>query len=388
MARAIQQTTDGGFIVAGSSNSIDGDVTGNPGGFSFWVVKLNPEGDIEWQRSLGGPGNDFASSIQQTKDGGFIVAGYSANQNYDDSGWVHSDWVVKLDSNGEIEWERTYGGIKSTGISDIRQTKDGGFIFAGTIYFVDEDVIKKRGESSCWVVKLNSIGEIEWERVLGGSGRDSGRAVRQTKDGNFIVAANTTSSDGDVTLNRGKNDFWVIKLDTKGGTIWQRTFGGSDDDRAADIQQTTDGGYIVVGSTSSNDGDVYGRSGFLSYWIIRLDVDGHLIWQRALGQGVSVASSVQQMKNGGYIIAGRCSTGGASGPRGAGNYWIVRLNTEGDVVWQKFLGGNRFERATSIQQTSDGGFIVAGYSSSSGGDVTGNPLGGTSFWIVKLGPER
>ena len=237
---------------------------------------------------------------------------------------------------------------------------------------------------------------IELARSYGGSGNDWARAIQQTTDGGYIVAAHTESSDGDVTLNRGLSDYWVIKLNAQGGIVWQKTYGGSGYDTAASIEQTPDGGYIVAGSSSSggwassSDGDVSGKRGITNYWIVKLDAEGKLLWQRPLGGSMmDQANSVQQTTDGGYIVAGDSISkdGDVSGNRGNADYWIVKLNVRGKIVWQKTLGGSGSDIATSIQQTTDGGYIIAGHSDSKDGDVSGNH-GGYDYWIVKLvGPE-
>ena len=278
--RAIQQTADGGYIVVGSSDSQDGDVTLNRGQSDFWVIKLNSDGDIVWQKSLGGSGIDIAFAVQQTTDSGYIVAGASWSSDGDVSqnrGGADA-WVVKLDSNGEIEWQKIYGGSRDDMLLDIRQTTDGGFIFTGYTYSNDGDVSGNHGDADCWVVKLDPRGAIEWQRVLGGSRHDEGNGIRQTKDGGYIVAGSTTSTDGDVLKNNGGQDFWIIKLDVAGNIVWQKTYGGSRNEIGPFIEQTTDEGYIVAGRSFSNDGDVSGNRGSFDYWVIKLDVEGNLLW--------------------------------------------------------------------------------------------------------------
>ena len=195
--------------------------------------------------------------------------------------------------------------------------------------------------SDCWVVKLNSRGEIEWQRCLGGSYEDWAYSIQQTSDGGFIVAGETCSNDGDVSGNHGEYDFWVVKLNSSGEIEWQRCLGGSDYDYASSIQQTLDGGFIVAGYTKSNDGDVSGwHEGYDPY-------------------------------------------GGDPLP----DCWVVKLNSSGEIEWQRCLGGSEIDGAKSIQQTTEGGFIVAGYSESNDGDVSGNHGEGDA-WVVKLSPPE
>jgi len=406
-AYSIQQTDDGGFIVAGYSESNDGDVSGNRGSADYWVVKLNSAGEIEWQRSLGGSGDDVAYSIQQTSDGGFIVAGRSNSNDGDVSGNHGSAdyWVVKLNSSGEIVWQTSLGGSSWDFVPSIQQTADGGFIVAGGSTSNDGDVSGNHGGGDYWVVKLNSAGEIEWQRSLGGSSYDAANSIQQTSDGGFVVAGGSYSIDGDVSGNHGSADYWVVKLNSAGEIVWQKCLGGSDNDLAFSIQQTADGGFIIAGYSCSNDGDVSGNHGSRDYWVVKLNSAGEIEWQKCLGgSGDDEARSIHQTADGGFIVAGysESNDGDVSGNHPGGyyesdstwheypDYWVVKLNSFGEIVWQKSLGGSDYDEAFSIQQITDGGFIIAGVSYSNDGDVSGHH-GSTDYsdyWIVKLSPEE
>jgi|GEM_PF-365026 len=387
-AFSIQQTVDGGFIVAGYSISNNGDVTGNQGDNDYWIVKLDNVSNIEWQKSLGGSGDDRANSIQQTVDGGFIVAGSSNSNNGDVTGNQGNNdyWIVKLDNVGNIEWQKSLGGSSVDQATSIQQTVDGGFIVAGRSNSNNGDVTGNQGGTDYWIVKLDNVGNIEWQKSLGGSGTDYALSIQQTVDGGFIVAGYSISNNGDVTGNQGDNDYWIVKFDNIGNIEWQKSLGGSGDDRAYSILQTEDGGFIVAGYSSSNNGDVTGNKGGWDYWIVKLDNVGNIEWQKSLGgNGSDAANSIQQTVDGGFIVAGYSGSnnGDVTGNKGGWDYWIVKLDNVGNIEWQKSLGGSGFDQARSIQQTVDGGFIVTGYSSSNNGDVTGNQ-GSYDYWIVKL----
>ncbi len=407
-AYSIQQTSDGGYIVAGISHSNDGDVTGNHGGLDYWVIKLDANGNIIWQKCLGGTTQDEAYSIQQTSDGGYIVAGRSKSTDGDVTG-NHGGldyWVIKLDANGNIIWQKCLGGTEDDFVNSIQQTSDGGYIVAGFSESNDGDVTgnHKKYENyyfyyyDYWVVKLDANGNIIWQKSLGGTHYDYAQSIQQTSDGGYIVAGKSLSNDGDVTGNHGGwayddywvGDYWVVKLDTSGDIIWQKCLGGTEDEWAYSIQQTSDGGYIVAGCSLSTDGDVTGNHGGLDYWVIKLDANGNIIWQKSLG-GTSwdTAYSIQQTSDGGYIVAGgsHSTDGDVTGNHGGSDYWVIKLDANGNIIWQKSLGGTTSDYAESIQQTSDGGYIVAGYSGSTDGDVTGNH-GGRDYWIVKLSSDN
>jgi hypothetical protein len=277
IAYTIQQTSDGGFIVAGYTESNDGDISGNHGGGDALVVKLNNSGTIEWQKCLSGTGVDIAYSIQQTSDEGFIVAGYTSSNDGDVSGnhGGHSDaWVVKLNSSGDIEWQKCLGGTSDDYAYCIQQTSDGGFIVAGYTKSNDGDVSGNHGGGSdYWVVKLNSIGDIEWQKCLGGTDWDKANSIQQTSDGGFIVAGYTDSNNGNVSGYHGLGDAWIVKLNSTGDILWQKCLGGTNWDFANSIQQTNDGGFIVAGGTRSNDGDVSGYHGVGGgdFWVVKLN---------------------------------------------------------------------------------------------------------------------
>lgn len=397
MAYAVVQTSDGGYIVAGWTSSNDDDVSGNHGEKDAWVVKLNEEGNVQWQKCLGGSGHDAANDVEQTKDGGYIVVGWTSSNDGDvteNRGEVDA-WVVKLDREGNIQWQRCLGGSWYDRANDVEQTSDGGYIVVGSTRSTDGDVTGNHGKEDAWVVKLDASGNIQWQKCLGGSDREEAHAVEQTSDGGYILAGWTWSEDGDVSGNHGNGDAWVVKLDREGNIQWQKCLGGSDADGVYDVEQSSDGGYIVVGSTGSNDGDVEGyhpgRFGIHSEgdaWVVKLDREGNIQWQRCLGgSDQDEAYDVEQTLDGGYILAGSTrSNDGDVSERRAGmgtDFWVVKLDEEGKIQWQRRLGGFFYDGARAVEQTSDGGYIVAGWTDSNDGDVSGSH-GKRDVWVVKL----
>jgi len=345
---------------------------------------------IQWQKCLGGTNDDRANSIQQTSDGGFIVAGYTKSNDGDVLGnhGGHDFWVVKLDGLGAIQWQKYLGGTSDDEAYSIQHTSDGGFIVAGFTDSNNGNVSGNHGDRDCWVVKLNSSGILQWQKCLGGTDYDEAYSIEQTSDGGFIVVGRTSSNDGDVSGNHGSSDYWIVKLNNSGTLQWQKCLGGTGADRANSIQQTSDGGFIVAGYTYSNDGDVSGHHGtnYPDYWVVKLDGLGAILWQKCLG-GTSNdgATFIKQISDGGFIVAGftYSNDGDVSGNHGGFDYWVVKLDNSGNIEWQKCLGGTSDDYAESIQQTSDGGFIVVGYTSSNNGNVSGNH-GGWEYWVVKL----
>lgn len=390
-ASCIQQTPDGGYIMAGSTTSSDGDVTDPPDGADCWVVKLDALGGIAWNACLGGSGNDGTSSIEQTSDGGYILAGISDSDDGDVVG-AHGErdgWLVKLDATGNITWQRPLGGSGQDRIHGAVECAAGGFIAVGNTYSFDGDVSGNLGYYDAWVVRLDDQGTLMWQRCLGGNDAETIFAVRQATDGGYILVGNALSTDGDVSGNHGQTDLWVVKLDASGEITWQKCFGGSGIDEGADIRLTPDGGYLAGGQSNSTDGDVSGVHGVVAsdFWIVKMDADGNLQWQKALGGGLSdYINCIQVLPDGGALAAGRTSssTGDVSGDHGYEDYWVVRTDAMGELLWQHALGGSNVDEANTIAATNDGGCIVAGSVTSTNGQVQ-NSHGSGEAWVVKLG---
>ena len=353
-AKSLKQTTDG-YIVVGNTESFDGDVQGNHGNKDFWVVKLNRNGNMQWQKALGSYGYETAFSTQQTIDGGYIVAGQASTNDGDVTGnhGYLDFWVVKLDANGSLQWEQSFGGSAADFATCIQQTADGGYIVGGVTNSNDKQVSGNHGSSDEWVVKLNASGKIQWKKTYGGSASDYLNCIVQTKDGGYITAGGTNSNNGDVsgTHDIVYGDFWITKLDKNGNLQWQKTFGGGDYEFANSIAQTLDGGYIVAGWNRSKNGDIQGNHGDYDLWVVKLNSNGNLIWQHSLGGGNGdFGYSIQQIGDNGYIIAGGSDSnnGDVSGNHGREDFWIVKLNGSGNLQWQKSLGGSEYEEARSI----------------------------------------
>ena len=391
-----QQTSDGGYIMVGDVASTNGDVTNVHGRYDWWVVKTNSTGAIQWKKSLGGSGNDYANTIRQTSDGGYIISGETSSTDGDVTGnhGINDCWVVKLDPSGIITWQKSLGGTGSDFAEDIIQTSDGGYMMVGNTTSNDGDVSGNHGGLDYWVVKLTSSGNISWQKCLGGSMYDYAYSIKQTSDGGYIVAGDVSSNDGDVSGNHGSFDYWIVKLDGTGKITWKKTMGGAGEDDAHDIQPTSDGGYIVAGFSNSIDGYVSGNHGGFDYWIVKINALGGIIWQKSLGgTQTDYAYSIKQTSDGGYAVGGYeySKDGDVTDNHGNYDYWVVKLNNLGALIWQKTLGGTNNDYAYSLQLTSDGGFLISGDSQSNDGDVTNNHQatgfrGLWDYWAVKLSP--
>lgn len=390
-ASCIKQTSDGGYILAGWSNSNNGIVTGNHGSFDCWIVKLSSTGLLEWQKSYGGTSADKANSIIQTNDGGYILTGFANSNNGDVIGnhGSYDFWVIKLTSTGIIEWQKTLGGSSLDQAYSIIQTSDGGYVVAGTALSVDGDVTSNHGSHDYWIVKLSLNGIIEWQKSLGGTNSDNGISIIESSNGGYIVAGYSNSNDGNVTGNHGDFDCWVVKLTVSGIIEWQKSYGGTGNDRARCIYQTADNGYIFCGYTESNNGDVSGNHGSSDFWIIKITAIGNIEWQKTIG-GTAVDNSygIIQTSVGEYVVVGysQSNNGDVLVNYGSSDALIVKISAIGEIMWQKTIGGTDIELLRSIIKTTGGEYVVAGYSYSNNGNITGNN-GGSDYLVAKLNPE-
>jgi hypothetical protein len=345
-AFSIEQTTDGSFVVARRTYSF------GAGDFDFWVLKLDTLGNVQWEKTYGGAGGEDTRFIQPTTDGGYVVAGLT--DSFGAGNWDY--WALKLDASGNVQWQKTYGGASNDRGLSIQQTTDGGFVIAGGTYSFGA------GDWDFWVLKLDTSGNVAWQKTYGGTNEDIAFFLKQTSDGGYVVAGHTYS------FGAGNYDFWVLKLDASGNVTWQKTYGGASADAALSIQQTTDGGFVVTGWTES-----FG-AGSYDLWVLKLDASGNVQWQKTYGGTDSErAYSIRQTTDGGFIVAGWTGSFGAGG----WDSWVLKLDASGTVQWQKTFGGALDEQAFSIEQTTDGGFVAAGYTNSFG-------AGSYDFWVLKM----
>jgi hypothetical protein len=314
-AFSVQQTSDGGYIVAGKTRSF------GAGGRDLFLIKTDANGNIQWAKTYGGIATGWTPSVQQTSDGGYIVADYASGDIF----------LIKIDENGNIQWAKTYGGTYSDYPYSVQQTSDGGYIVAGETWSLGA------GSADLFLIKTDANGNIIWAKTYGGTHYDVASSVQQTSDGGYIVVGTTRS------FGAGSYDIFLIKTDANGNIIWAKTYGGTDRDGASSVQQTSDGGYIVAGETYS-----FG-AGYSDAFLIKTDANGNIIWAKTYGGTYGdYACSVQQTSDGEYIVAGY------------GDIFLIKIDANGNIIWAKTYGGTYGDYAYSVQQTSDGGYIVAG----------------------------
>ncbi|HSI90227.1 MAG TPA: T9SS type A sorting domain-containing protein [Adhaeribacter sp.] len=407
--RSLKQTADGGYILAGSSHSGNSGDKSEPNRHPFnsntadyWVVKLDATGNKIWDKTFGGDAHDALSAMQQTSDGGYILAGSSSSGLTGDRSQANNGlvdfWILKLDSAGTKQWDQAFGGSQTNRATSIQQTADGGYIIGGSSNsgVSGHKSQPNLGSDDYWIVKTDAAGNKLWDKTFGTSSKETLNSIYQTSDGGYILAGTSEGSiGGDKTgASRGGADYWVVKTDANGLKQWDKTFGGNGADEAFSICQTSDGGYLLGGSSASSilsgDKSQPSKGGF-DYWVIKLAANGNLIWDRSFGgAGNDRLLSLQQTRSGNFILGGYSDSGTSSNktqPRiGSVDYWVIELNSIGNQLWDMTLGGTSQNALWEIRQTSDSGFILGGYSNSGiSGDKSQATKGGYDYWIVKLG---
>jgi hypothetical protein len=405
--KSLKQTTDGGYILGGFTESgISGDKTqASRGGVDYWIMKLDANGNKIWDKTFGGNDHDFLTSLQQTADGGYIVGGASfsgiSGDKTQTSKGSYDYWVVKLDASGNKTWDKTYGGSSYDYLNSLQQTSDGGYILGGHSES-DMGGDKSQGNNSApgysdyWILKLDASGNKIWDKSYGGGFDDLLNSLQQTSDGGFILGGSSDSGiSGDKTQTcKGVDDYWVVKVDSSGNKIWDKTFGGNSYDDLNSLQQTTDGGYILGGFSSSGiGGDKTQASqgqGSADFWVLKLDANGNKTWDKTIGgSNADALHSLQQTSDGGYILGGESSSG-ISGDKsqalvGLTDYWVVKIDASGNKTWDKTLGGSGDDLLYSLHQTSNGDYIMGGMSNSGiSGDKSQASKGSYDFWAIKL----
>lgn len=389
-ARSVYQTSDGGSIIAGNSNSIDGDVTGNHGSYDYWVVKVDAAGTVQWKNSYGGSASDKGYAVIQLSNGGYLIVGNASSTDGDVTGNHGSSdyWIVRVNSAGAILWQKSYGGTSTDIARGAIQGLDGNLFVIGYSRSINGNVTNPHGGYDFWLTKLDTSGNLLWQKTYGGTKDELAYTVKQAADSSLLIVGYTLSDDGDVAgLNHStKNDIWVVKTDKAGTLLWQKTLGGNSDDYSNSFIQTSDKGYLIVGYTGSYDGDVYGNFGQDDLWVIKLDSAGTTEWQKTYGgTDNDRANYAAETNDGGFVITGHSESNDIDLSQNYGNkdFWLLKLNASGTLEWKKSLGGNLEDNSYSVAQSSDGGIIAVGISASTTNDVTLNH-GGNDFWIVKI----
>jgi gliding motility-associated-like protein len=400
----IELTSDGNYLSGGYSYSnISRDKTENSrGSGDYWVFKIDDNtGGILWQKTIGGNNFDHLTSAKQTADGGYILAGYSSSsisgEKSENSRGGDDYWVVKLDTNRNIIWNKTYGGTGTDRLTSIIETADGGYLMGGSSdsNISGEKSENCRGNLDMWLIKINATGVISWQKTFGGSKSDWVESIIQKPNGDYVLAGSSHSNiSGEKTEDSyGLGDYWILKINPSGTIVWQKTIGGNNGDYAKSIVTTSDGNYIIGGDSTSNisgDKNQNTITNSTDIWLVKINDNGQLLWQKNIGgNSTDTFENLRLTPDNGIILA-TMSYSGISGvktesSRGERDYWIIKLDLNGNIEWDKTLGGDNLDQTKSIVQAKDGGFVTVGWSrSNASGDKTENKSGLQDIWIVKL----
>ena len=314
-AYQIIETSDNGFAIIGYSKSADGDVIQNKGFEDVWILKLDISGNILWKTTTGFAGTDKGFQIIQTEDGGFFVGGILdvtasgglGNARFATKHAGGDYWVLKLNAAGIIEWRKYFGGQNTDTCYGITATPDG-YLIIGSSDSTDVDIKNNQGSYDFWVIKINKTGTLVWEKSFGGDQIDEARAITATDDGNFIIIGDTRSSNKDIANNNGGADLWAIKIAENGQLIWQKNYGGASFDVGRSIHKTTDGGFLISGSSRSADNKIINK-GQNDAWILKIDKNGKQLWQKTIGgTEIDFCYDAIELNNGNIIAVGESSS--------------------------------------------------------------------------------
>lgn len=388
-----QKTSDGGFIIAGSSSSIDGDVTGNRSlNYDIWVIKTDASGTIQWQKTYGGTNSDTAASIKTTSDGGYIVTGTTFSANGDVTGYKGNGdiWIIKINATGGIQWQKTLGGTKTDMAVSIEQYPDGSYILLGSTNSNDGDVTQNSEEFDYWLLKINNLGSVIWQKTYSSndlcSKDDLACNLILTSDGSILISGNGNLGRGALSGIMCSQEIYLLKINSSGMLQWQKTFGGKDTDVVSKTISTLDGGLLIGGLSNSTDGDVKENKGDVDMWLIKTTGDGTVSWEKSIGGTKwDKINSLQATLDGGYIIIGETTSSNGDFKSGKGliDLVIVKLTAIGTMEWTKTIGGSGAEKGIEILQTNDDSYVVFGNSNSTNGDITNNN-GNSDIIISKL----
>ena len=343
---SVVHTSDGGYAAVGHSG-LSGVVD-----YDVYLFKIDSAGNMEWNKTYGGAGNDRAYSVVQTNDGGYAIAG-STNS----SGVGGLDfYLVKTDSAGNMEWNKTYGGAGNDVAYSVVQTSSGRYVITGGTFSFG------RGDGDIYWIATNSAGDRVWNKTYGGWALDRGLSVMETADLGYVIGGFTWS---DVTTSL---DFYLLKIDSAGNMSWSRTYGGEENDVMSCAVQTTDGGYAIVGGALS-----YGAGG-IDFYLVKTDSAGNMIWNKTYGgAGSEIPYSVVQTNDGGYALTGYTTSFGHSIADG----YLVKTDAAGNMMWNKTYGGENTDVLRSIVQATDGGYLMVG-------EFDSWPSVEDDFWLVKV----
>lgn len=363
-ALSVQITPDGGCIILGDTSSNDGDISDTPGYIDFWVVKLDAQGNITWEKTFGSNNTDYPGSIVLSNDGGYVITGTVGSCNGDVVCEDNYDslWLMKLNGSGILQWQKTYG--MNCG-NDIQNTADGGYVIAGKTNV-------NSGDCDAIVLKIDSNGNQQWLKTFGGNYEQEALSVMQTNEGEYLVAF--------IDRPMSSYDTTILKLEADGDLIWQQNIGGALGDRIYDMRIAADGNYILAGYSNTSDA-----------WLIKTTPNGEMLWQKTYGgSNTDLVKSVVALPDGGFVASGFTGSnndGDIIGPHPNNDAWLFRVDAEGNLLWQKYIGAMGIDLFNDVRQTPDHGFLAVGYSTSDMLEGGGVNHDSNDFLVAKFSAE-
>ena len=346
-SEATVQTSDGGYAVFGDTESF------GVGQSDFWIIKTDADGNMQWNKTYGGASIETSGGMCATTDGGYIMCGSTAS--FGAGGY--DAWLVKVDSDGNMEWDQTYGGTDNEYGNHVIQTVDGGYALGG------RTLSYGTGADYFWLVKVDADGNMEWDQTYGGAGSEYGMYVIQTNDGGYALVGHTSS------VGAGSYDVWLVKTDASGNMLWDQVYGGTELEWGQCLAQTSDGGYAIAGTTAS-----FG-AGERDFWLVKVDADGNLEWDQTYGgTGNDGANYFIQTDDSGYAIVGFTTVGSDQ------NATLIKTDVLGNMEWNQTYGGAGTETAYALLKTNDGYYLLTLNTRSYG-------AGHDDIWLVEVIPE-
>ncbi|MAO10977.1 MAG: hypothetical protein CMC07_08875 [Flavobacteriaceae bacterium] len=392
-AVSIVLADDGNYVILGSTKSTDGDITDKTtSDEDYWLLKVKPNGDIVWSKTYGGPEDDTASSLEKTSDGGYIASGYSRGAGGDVSNneGFHDFWIVKFTASGDLQWEKSYGFAGSDKAYKVIQTKDGGYIAAGVL-----DVTASNGEGGLgsnrssqdlgrsvqhaggdyWVIKLSASGQLQWRNYFGGTFTDTAYDIIQVSDGTYLVYGTSDSNDVDISGNIGTYDYWVVKVSVNGEMLWEKNYGGTQIENLYTATIAQDGSFVMFGDTRSDDENVSSNFGKADIWGVKIDADGALLSQQSYGGSeFESARGITSLTNGNFIVTGntRSIEGDFTENNGDNDALVMLIDDNLNIEFQLTLGGSTFDFAQSAIEAENNTYVIAGSTQSNDKDIPQN----------------
>ncbi len=392
VASSISNTNDGGYIILGHTQSNDYDFSEKENtSFDVMLLKYLANDELAWKKTYGGTDDDRGSKIITTADGNYAIIGYSRSNDIDvnENAGDKDFWLLKLDTSGNILWQKTFGYLGKDFGTSIIQTTDNGFLIVGEL-----DVTSSGGQGNSkrkakhaggdiWAIKIDNQGNIQWRKYFGGSFTDTPYTVIQTHEGDYIIAGTSDSTDADISNNKGSYDFWVIKINSQGTLLWEKSLGGTEIDEAKSIVSIDNQYFFILGHTRSSDQNVSISKGGADLWLIKIDTHGNLLWEKSYGgNNFDIGNTIRKTNDGNFIIGGNTRSADFITNKGQNDAWLLKITPNGTVLWQKTIGGTDIDICYDVIETREGSIIGIGESTSNDQDINVN-RGFSDLLIIK-----